>query len=128
MIANKFGAFVAAKRKEKELSLRKMAELLDFSPAYWSDIEKGRRNPPKLSKIKEIAKLLGLSQEEKEKMIDLASEDRDEIPMDLPDYIKDSDLAKIALRKARKKDEIEGTSEITDKAWKEFIKALDKEV
>ncbi len=127
MIANKFGAFVAAKRKDKEISLRKMAELLDFSPAYWSDIEKGRRNPPNLSKIKEIAKLLGLSQEEKEKMIDLASEDRDEIPMDLPDYIKDSDLARIALRKARKKDEIEGTSETTDKAWKDFIKALDEE-
>ncbi|MGS0746170.1 helix-turn-helix domain-containing protein [Syntrophomonas erecta subsp. sporosyntropha] len=127
MIANKFGAFVAAKRKDKELSLRKMADLLELSPAYWSDIEKGRRNPPNLSKIEEIATLLGLSQEEKEKMIDLASEDRDEIPMDLPDYIKDSDLARIALRKARKTDEIEGTSKTTEKAWKEFIKALDKE-
>jgi len=126
MFQNKFGAFVATKRKDKEISLRKMAELLDISPAYWSDIEKGRRNPPNLSKIEEIAKLLGLSQEEKEKMIDLASEDRDEIPMDLPDYIKDSDLARIALRKARKKDEIEGKSETTEKAWKEFIKALDE--
>ena len=28
--------------------------------------------------------------------------------MDLPDYIKDSNLARIALRKARKMDEIEG--------------------
>jgi transcriptional regulator with XRE-family HTH domain len=127
MMPNKFGVFVAEKRKEKELSLRKMAELLDFSPAYWSDIEKGRRNPPNLSKIEEIARLLSLSQEEKEAMIDMASEDRNEIPMDLPEYIKDSDLARAALIKARKKDETEGGNDITEKAWKDFIKALDKE-
>jgi len=40
----------------------------------------------------------------------------DEIPMDLPDYIKDSNLARIALRKARKMDEIEGKSDTTEKA------------
>ena len=116
MLPNQFGKFVAEKRKEKDLSLRRMAELLDFSPAYLSDIEKGRRNPPNLGKIEEIAILLGLSQEETEIMIDMASEDRDEIPMDLPDYIKDSNLARIALRKARKMDEIEGKSDTTEKA------------
>ena len=127
MSPNQFGEFVAAKRKEKDHSLRKMAELLEFSPAYWSDIEKGRRNPPSLSKVEEIARLLGLSQEETEALIDMASEDRDEIPMDLPDYIKDSNLARTALRKARKKNETEGKNDITEKAWKEFIKALDNE-
>ena len=44
--------------------------------------------------------------------------------MDLPDYIKESDLARIALRKARKKGE-QGSSEVADRAWKEFIRALD---
>ena len=127
MSPNKFGDFVAEKRKEKDLSLRKMAEMLDLSPAYWSDIEKGRRNPPGLSKLKELAQLLLLSQEETDYMIDIASEDRDEIPMDLPDYIKESDLARTALRKARKKDEEEGNSDVIEKAWKDFIKALDEE-
>lgn len=127
MNPNQFGEFIAEKRKEKELSLRKMAELIDLSPAYWSDIEKGRRNPPNINKLKEIAELLGLSQEEKEKMIDMASEDRDEIPMDLPEYIKESTLARTALRKARKMDEVEGKTEVTERAWREFIKALDKE-
>lgn len=127
MSPNKFGDFVAEKRKEKDLSLRKMAEMLDLSPAYWSDIEKGRRNPPGLSKLKELAQLLLLSQEETDYMIDIASEDRDEIPMDLPEYIKESDLARTALRKARKKDEEEGNSDVIEKAWKDFIKALDEE-
>jgi len=124
---NQFGEFVAEKRKKKDISLRKMADLLDLSPAYWSDIEKGRRNPPNINKLKEIANLLGLSQEETDMMIDMASEDRDEIPMDLPEYIKESGLARTALRKARKKSEIEGNADITEKAWKDFIKALDEE-
>lgn len=127
MNPNQFGEFVAEKRKAKDISLRKMAELLDLSPAYWSDIEKGRRNPPNINKLEEIAKLLSLSQEETDMMIDMASEDRDEIPMDLPEYIKDSDLARTALRKARKKEEIEGNTDITERAWKDFIKALDEE-
>lgn len=78
-----------------------------MSLAYSSYIEKGRRNPPCLSKLKELAQLLLLSQEETDYMIDIASEDRDEIPMDLPEYIKESELARTALRKARKKDEEE---------------------
>ncbi|MBV4420343.1 MAG: helix-turn-helix domain-containing protein [Clostridium tyrobutyricum] len=127
MSPNKFGEFVAYRRKEKKISLRKMAELLDLSPAYWSDIEKGRRNPPNINKLQEIAKLLGLSHDELDEMIDMASEDRDEIPMDLPNYIKESNLARTALRKARKMDEVEGKSDITEKAWKDFIKALEEE-
>ncbi|WP_028830084.1 helix-turn-helix domain-containing protein [Proteocatella sphenisci] len=125
MNPDKFGDFVTEKRKDKDLSLRKMAEMLELSPAYWSDIEKGRRNPPGLSKLMEIATLLGLSQEETDYMIDIASQDRDEIPMDLPEYIKESNLARIALRKARKKNEEEGKSDVTEKAWRDFIKTLD---
>ncbi len=126
MNPNQFGEFVTKKRKEKGISLRGMAELLELSPAYWSDIEKGRRNPPNINVLGELSKILKLSQEEYEDMIDMASEDRDEIPMDLPEYIKESDLARTALRKARKKAEANG-EEATEKAWKDFIKALDEE-
>lgn len=124
---NKFGKFVTKRRKDKGLSLRKMADLVGFSPAYWSDIEKGRRNPPNIDKLEEIAEILNLSQEEKENMIDMASEDRDEIPMDLPEYIKGSELARTALRKAKQLNEAKGKKDITEKAWEEFIKALEEE-
>ena len=40
--------------------------------------------------------------------------------------IKDSDLARTALEKLEKS-EIEGNADITEKAWKDFIKALDEE-
>lgn len=126
MNPNQFGEFVTKRRKDKEISLRGMAELLNLSPAYWSDIEKGRRNPPNINILGELSKILMLSQEEFDEMVDMASEDRDEIPMDLPEYIKESDLARTALRKARKMTESDGETS-TNKAWKDFIKALDKD-
>lgn len=125
---NKFGEFIAERRKNEKISLRTMAELLELSPSYWSDIEKGRRNPPSIDKLIELSKILKLSSKEFDKMVDMASEDRDEIPMDLPDYIKDSDLVKVALRKARKMDEVKGKNNVTEKAWREFIKTLDNEI
>ena len=124
---NKFGKFVAERRKDKGITLRGMAGLMDFSPAYWSDIEKGRRNPPSIENLIEVARILELTKEEKENMIDMASEDRDEIPMDLPEYIKESELARTALRKAKQLNKNNGESDITKRAWEEFIKALDEE-
>lgn len=124
---NKFGQFITKKRKEKGITLRGMAGLMDFSPAYWSDIEKGRRNPPSIENLKEVAEILRLTQQETENIIDMASEDRDEIPMDLPEYIKESDLARTALRKAKQLNENDGGSDITKRAWEDFIKALDED-
>ncbi len=126
MSNNKFGEFISEKRKSKKISLRKMADSLDLSPAYWSDIEKGRRNPPRIEILEKLSDLLGLSQGEFDNMVDMASEARDEIPMDLPDYIKNSELAKVALRKASRMTNLKDSNNVTKKAWEEFIKNLDE--
>lgn len=123
---NKFGEFVSARRIEKEIGLREMAEILDISPSYFNDIEKGRRNPPNLSKIKEISQILQLSERETDDLIDIASETRGEIPMDVIDYIKENDIVKIALRKARKAKE-RGEEKLVEKAWRDFIKMIEQE-
>ena len=46
-----FGEFLQRKREEKQITLRKMAEMLHVSAPYLSDIEKGRRNPPEMEKL-----------------------------------------------------------------------------
>ena len=121
---NKFGIYIKEKRMEKEIGLREMAELIDISPSYFNDIEKGRRNPPNLSKLKEISQILQLSERETDDLIDVASETRGEIPMDVTDYIKENDIVKIALRKARKAEE-RGEKELVEKAWRDFIEAIE---
>ncbi len=116
----KFGEFIAEVRKSKGITLRPMAERLDISPAYLSDIEKSRRNPPDLTMLEKMAGELNLSQDQKDTMYDLAGKDREEISPDLPDYIMDRPSARTALRKARRKD-------ASDAFWEEVIKKLDEE-
>jgi transcriptional regulator with XRE-family HTH domain len=119
----KFGEYLKVKRLSLGWSLRITASILDLSPAYINDIEKGKRNPPGLDLLMRFAETFQLTDHEIEIVIDMASEDRDEIPMDLPEYIKSNELVKEALRKARKKAERE--SDIVDSAWRAFIKAID---
>ena len=119
----KFGEYLKIKRQSQGWSLRKIASILDLSPAYINDIEKGKRNSPSLDLLMSFAETFQLTDHEIETVIDMASEDRDEIPMDLPEYIKSNELVKEALRKARKK--AERDSDIVDSAWRVFIEAID---
>lgn len=120
----KFGIYITEKRIEKEIGLREMAELLNIATSYFSNIEKGRRTPPNLLKIKEISQTLQLSVPEMDDLIDIASETRREIPMDLNDYIKVNDIVKIVLRKARKIEE-KTEQELVERDWKDFINTID---
>lgn len=114
-----FGDYIVAKRKEKDISLRKMAELVGLSAPYWSDIEKNRKNPPSLEKLEQIATILGLDDTEKSEMLDLAGDQRDTVAPDIPAYIKENDYVAVALRTARDL----GASEDD---WEQFVADLKK--
>lgn len=61
-----FGEYIAQARKEKKLSQRELAEQIlkeDGTPIslqYLNDIERGRRNPPPLYLIRQLAEQLDL--------------------------------------------------------------------
>lgn len=112
-----FGAFIAQKRKDRQWTLRQLASLLDISAPYLSDVEKGRRHPFDLEKLKRLAPILKLNQEEVTTLMDLAGQERSEVPPDLPEYILENEVVRIALRTAR--DQGVGEAE-----WKKFLKAL----
>jgi transcriptional regulator with XRE-family HTH domain len=64
-----FGEYIAAARKAKGLSQRELAQRVhkeDGTPIslqYLNDIERGRRNPPPLYLIEQLARILDLSVE-----------------------------------------------------------------
>ena len=118
-IKKTFGGFITEKRLERSLSLRKFAEMIDLSAPFWTEVEKGRKNPPKLEKLETIATVLGLSEEEKTEMFDLAGKDRDDVAPDLPNYIMGNDYVSAALRTARDL----GASEDD---WERFVEELKK--
>lgn len=98
----KFGEFITAKRKERNLTLRGLASSLGIAPAYMSDIEKGNRYPPDLDKLYKLAALPCLTKEETNTMFDLAAgEKADTVSPDLTEYIMNSELARQAIRMAR---------------------------
>jgi len=46
-----FEDFLQGKRTEKQITLRKMAEMLGITAPYLTDIENDRRNPPEMEKL-----------------------------------------------------------------------------
>jgi transcriptional regulator with XRE-family HTH domain len=116
-----FGKFIETKRKALGITLRGFAAELDIAPAYMSDIEKGRRYPPD-KKLDDIARVLKLSTSEKEDLLDMAARTRvNTVSPDLPEYIMEKDLVRVALRRAR-------DGKLTDEGWQEVIDLINKKV
>ena len=112
-----FGDFLQKKRMERQITLRKMAELLGFSAPYLTDIEKDRRNPPEMESLEQISKILNLSEDERAVMFDLAGKKRNAVAPDLPEYIIERDYVAAALRTARDLDASEAD-------WLRFVEEL----
>ena len=119
-IMRTFGEFISLKRKEKRITLKAMAEELEISTPYMSDVEKGRRYSFDLDKLEKIAKILNMSEEEKNEMMDLAGKQREEVAPDLPEYINSTPAVSVALRKAR-------DLNLGEKEWYEFIEKLEND-
>ena len=114
---NAFGEYIANKRKEKGISLRNMAKCMGYSAPFWSDVEKGRANPPKYEKLKELADILKLSKEDRIQMYDLAGQDRSTVAPDVDKYLTDNYFVISGVRKARDL----GANESD---WQKFIENL----
>ncbi len=95
------GEFINEKRIAKNITIRKLADLLSISPTYIADIEHDRRNPMDAEKLEELAQILGLTQDERDEMFDLAGKKRREVAPDLKDYVVDNPFINFALRKAK---------------------------
>jgi len=113
-----FGAFLKARRNEKEIPIRLMAETVGIKPGYFNDIESGRRTPLELELLDRIAEALHLSDENRQTFFDLAGKAREAAPPDLTEYINESKPARVALRIAKEK--------ATDEDWQRFIRQLEQ--
>lgn len=101
MLNSSFGEFINRKRLEKEITMRAMADELNISAPFLSDVEKGKRNPFDLDRLNQIAEILFLNEEDRALMYELAGKDRKTIAPDLPEYIMGRDYVSAALRTAK---------------------------
>lgn len=115
-----FGSFVRQKRLESEMSLRALAQRLELSPVYMSNIENDLKPAPSQAKLDKLVKIFTLDKTDTELLWDLAAKSRKQrVSVDLPDYIMERDIVRVALRTARE-------CEATDEDWQEFIDKLNK--
>jgi len=115
--AETFASFVTRKRKEHNMTMRALADILSVSSPYLYDVEQGHRNPLKKENLEKLAEVFSLNEEETALMYDLAGIDRGIVPLDLPDYILNNAYVRVALRKAKKKC-------ISNEMWQEFIDTI----
>ena len=115
-----FGSFIKDKRLKIGISLRKFSEQIGISPVYLSNLENDRMSAPKDEVVSTIAKLLLLNESETMTLYDLAAKTKNNVVVsqDLPDYIMERDIVRIALRTAKDVD-------ATDEEWQEFIALLE---
>lgn len=121
----RFGEYIKKKRMASipRYTLKKMAQELNMNLTHLSDIENGRKNAFSADKIEKFCEILNLSNEEKERMYDLAARDLDIIPEDISDtimYTEQGDMARIALRKVN-----QGKGNV--EMWKELIRKMEEE-
>lgn len=109
-----FGEYVRILREALGKSIRGLASELDMTPAYLSDIEKGNRYAPE-KYLEKFVELLNITDRKaRDTFYDLAGKSRNNHYPDLTDYIGNTDIARVALRKAR-------DYEISESQWQDFI-------
>ena len=118
-----FGDFISDKRKEKGVSLRMMAKDLEISISYLSDLEQGNKMPPNSSNekykdlINKIINYLEMNDIERKKCLNYADNDlvkKGHISNDITNYIGQTPLASVALRRAKELN-------YSDEDWKKII-------
>jgi len=112
-----FGEFLSDKRRTKEIPSLQMAEAVGLSASYYCDIEKNRKAPPDIDILEKIIAELGLANEDRVQFFDLAGKARSGVAPDLPGYINENEVVRVALRVAKDKASAED--------WKQFIDKLE---
>lgn len=87
---------------------------------YLSNLENDRMPAPKDDVVSSIARQLLLNEADTAMLYDLAAKAKNStvVSQDLPDYIMERDIVRIALRTAKDVD-------ATDEEWQEFIASLE---
>ena len=94
------GSFIKERREQLGKTLRGFAAELDIAAPYLHDIEKDNRTPSE-KLLPAFIKGLRLSREDETTLYDLVGRRRQGLYPDLSAYIQNSELARVALRKAR---------------------------
>jgi len=82
-----FGSYIRSLRIKNGIGQRELAKKIEISPSYLNDLEKNKRNAPKVELIKKLSILL---KADLELLYDLAGNSNESIPPDISQYVKNN--------------------------------------
>lgn len=88
----KFGNLLARMIKEANLSHVKFYTALGIKKPYFYDIISGKVNPPPPDRQFAMLKILNPTEEQRALFFDLAAQERNEVPADIAEILKDKKL------------------------------------
>lgn len=115
----RFGDYLAEKRKDKEYTVRGIASELGISATYYSDVENHRRKGFPPDTLDKLPCILGLTNDEKYTLFYLAGLEKGEISHDIVDYVLSEPYIQQALRLAKEMD-------MAENEWKEMVMQLQR--
>lgn len=108
------GSFVVFKRKQKNITARQLANKLGISNTYLCEIEKNKKHFFSNSITNKMIIVLCDDYEEECLLYDLIAIGRKDIAIDIQQYLIDTEVARKAVRIAKK-------YKISDEIWEKFI-------
>ena len=95
----KFGKYLRDLRETRNLRQSDLANMIGVSTVYICDIEKGRRYPPDIKKLRIWIEQLSLTADETTRFYDLVGEARESPPPDIIEYVNLNPEMKSAIRR-----------------------------
>ena len=119
--ATDFGQFISEQKRKHSFQSKELAEMLDISMGYLSQLEHGKRVCPDQELLKKMIEVFNLNEEECCIVYDLYEKASGKLSPDIVEYVQSKDIVKKALRAAK-------ALNATDCAWEMFIEAIKNEL
>ena len=114
-----FGQFISEQKRKHSLQSKELAEMLDISMGYLSQLEHGKRVCPAQELLEKMIEVLNLNEEERYMIYDLYEKASGKLSPDIVEYVQSKEVIKKALRAAK-------AVNATDSDWEMFIDAIRK--
>ncbi len=119
IFATDFGQFISEQKRKHSLQSTELAEMLNISKGYLSQLEHGKRVCPDQELLKRMIKTFDLNEEEQILIFDLYEKASGKLSPDIIEYVQANKVVKMALRAAK-------SAKATDNDWEMFIERIRK--
>lgn len=118
--ATDFGQFISEQKHKHSFKSKDLADMLNISMGYLSQLEHGKRVCPDQELLKRMIEVFNLNEEERCIIYDLYEKASGKLSPDIVEYVQSKDIVKEALRVAK-------SVNATDSDWEMFIEAIKNE-